>query len=367
VKIERATLRELPLTLVEPFRSSAGVVRDRRVLLLTVESGGLVGWGECVALGDPTYTYETTDTAWQILTHTVLPRAVGGEVGGEEPVLSCVAAVRGHPMAKAALEMATQDLLARAADVSLATALGGSRDTVPVGVSLGMSSSPEQLCDDIARHVEHGYERVKVKIGPGRDLRFLAAARERFPDLTLWADANSAYSLGDAPLLAELDELGLGMIEEPLTPGDFVGYARLRERVSTPVCLDESIMTEQDAAVAIELRSCDVVNLKPGRLGGHAAACRIHDALEAAGVGAWVGGMLESGVGRAHLVAFASREGLSWPGDISASRRYWVRDIVSPEFEVDGGRMAVPTGAGIGVDVDVERVEALTVRSFELS
>lgn len=367
MKIERATLRELPLTLVEPFRSSVGVVEDRRVLLLTVESGGLVGWGECVALGAPTYTYETTDTAWQILTHSMLPRAMGSEVGTGESVLRCLADVRGHPMARAALEMATQDLLARAEGMSLATALGGSRETVPVGVSLGMSSSPEQLCDAIARRVEDGYRRVKVKIGPGRDVRFLAAARERFPDLTLWADANSAYSLGDAPLLAELDEIGLGLIEEPLTPGDFVGYSRLRERVSTPLCLDESIMTEQDAAVAIELRSCDVVNLKPGRLGGLAPAGRIHDSLSAAGVTGWVGGMLESGIGRAHLVAFASLAGFSLPGDISASRRYWVQDIVSPEFEVVEGQMAVPTGPGIGVEVDVERVEALTVRSFELS
>lgn len=365
MRIERAVLREIPLTLAEPFRSSAGVVTQRRVLLLRLEAEGIEGWSECVALEAPTYTYETTDSAWQVLTELILPVAAGRDVSDPGSILEVARGIRGHPMAKAVLEMAVWDLVSRAKGISLSEMLGGTRRTVPVGVSLGMMSTPEALGDEVARYLEDGYARVKVKIGPGRDITVLAALRERFPELVLWADANSAYSLEDAPLLQEFDALGLGMIEEPLVPHGFLDYARLQGRIETPICLDESIVTENDAALAVELGSCSVVNLKPGRVGGLAASRRICDRLTGADVSVWCGGMLESGVGRAHNLALASLAAFGLPGDISASRRYWERDIVTPDFEVVGGEMAVPTGPGIGVEVDVERVEALTVRSAE--
>jgi O-succinylbenzoate synthase len=364
VRIERAVLREVPLTLARPFRSSAGVVTDRRVLLLTVLGEGLEGWSECVAPGAPNYTYETADTAWGLLTTAILPAAVGVEVDADAPgkVLRAVADLRGHPMAKATLEMATWDLAARMRGVSLSEMLGGTRTTVPVGVALGMAQA-EELAETVTEHIELGYRRVKVKIARGDDVEVLTELRERFPDLVLWADANSAYSLADAPRLKELDSLGLGLIEEPLAPGALLDSARLQELIETPICLDESIGSRGDTEIALRLGSCRVINLKPGRVGGHAESRDIHDMLGAAGLPVWCGGMLESGVGRAHNVALASLPGFDLPGDISASRRYWERDIVSPEFEVHDGEMAVPTGAGIGVDVDVERIEALATRT----
>ena len=365
MKIERAVLREVPLELIQPFQSSTGSVTHRRVLVLTLDAEGLEGWSECVAPAEPTYTYETTDTAWHVLTEMILPRAVGVDVSDPAHALPAAADIRGHPMAKAAVEMGVWDLAARARGVSLAEMLGGSRSHVPVGVALGMMATVEELGDEIARHLEAGYRRVKLKIDRGRDVDVLTAVRERFPSLALWADANSAYTLGDVALLQELDPLDLEMIEEPLAPGAFLDCARLQERIATPICLDESIVSESDAALAVELGSCRVVNLKPGRVGGLEASRRILDRLTAAGVSVWCGGMLESGIGRAHNLALASLPGFTLPGDISAGRRYWERDIVAPEFEVVAGEMAVPTDPGIGVQVDVERIEVLTVRSAE--
>jgi O-succinylbenzoate synthase len=365
MKIERAVLREVPLTLARPFRSSASLVTDRRVLLLTLHAGGLEGWGECVALDGPTYTSETPDTAWDLLTSTLLPGVVGLEVDPAAPqsVLRRSAGLPGHPMARATVEMATWDLAARMEGVSLARMLGGTRTSIPVGVAVGMVPTIEELAEIVAEHLEQGYARVKVKIGRGHDVDVLAGLRDRFPDLALWADANSAYTLADVPLLKELDSLGLELIEEPLAPGALADYARLQEEIGTSVCLDESIASRRDAELALELGSCRVVNLKPGRVGGLAESRAIQDMLVAAEMRVWCGGMLESGVGRAHNVALASLAGFDLPGDISASRRYWARDIVTPEFEVHDGHMAVPTGAGIGVEVDIDRIEALMVRS----
>jgi o-succinylbenzoate synthase len=362
VKVERAVLRELPLELTEPFRTSHGTVAVRRVVLLTLEGEGIEGWGECVAGAAPSYTYETADTAWHILVDFVLPNVVGRAFERPEDVLAGVAWVRGHPMAKAAVEMAAWDLAARAEGVSLARKLGGERASVAVGVSVGLQADDDRLAEVVGRHLDAGYARIKVKIAPGRDVEMLGFLRERFPTAVLMADANSAYTLADAPRLRELDSLALQMIEQPLAHDDLLGHARLQKSIATPVCLDESIGSEHDAALAVELGSCRVINLKPGRVGGLGAARRIHDAMVGAGVPVWCGGMLESGIGRAHNLALASLPGFTLPGDISASRRYWERDIVAPEFEVRDGAMAVPTGPGIGVDVDVDRVEALTVR-----
>ena len=362
MKIDRAELREIPLRLKEYFEISSGGKQDRRILLLRLRGEGLDGWGECVVGEDPSYSYETTETAWHILTDFILPRVIGQEAEGPEDVLTPVAWIRGHRMAKAAVEMAAWDLAARMDGVSLSKKLGGTRSAVPVGVSVGLQRTDEALHEKVAGYVEEGYARVKIKIKPGRDIDMLAGLRERFPDVRFMADANSAYTLADAPRLRELDPIGLMMIEQPLSYDDFLDHARLQEQLETPVCLDESIESVGDLELALELGSCRIVNIKPGRVGGHASSKRIHDVMEARGLPVWCGGMLESGVGRAHNVALASLKGFTLPGDISASRRYWERDIVEPEFEAVGGEMRVPDGVGIGVEPDEERIEALTVR-----
>jgi O-succinylbenzoate synthase len=363
MRIERAELREIPLRLKEYFEISSGGQQDRRIVLLTLEGDGLEGWGECVAGESPDYSYETTETAWHMLTSFILPKVVGREAEGPEDVLGPVRWIRGHRMAKAAVEMAAWDLAARMDGVSLSAKLGGSRRAVPVGVSVGLQKTDEALHSKVAGYVAEGYARVKIKIKPGRDVEMLAGLRERFPDVRFMADANSAYRLSDLPRLQAMDELGLMMIEQPLSHEDFLHHARLQTKLKTPICLDESIESVDDLELALELGSCRIVNIKPGRVGGHASSKRIHDLMVSRGLPVWCGGMLESGIGRAHNVALASLEGFTLPGDISASKRYWERDIVRPEFEMHDGTMAVPTGLGIGVEPDRERIEALTVRS----
>ena len=390
MRVERAVLREVRLALREPFEASHGSVHERRVLLLTLHAEGLEGWGECVALPEPSYTAETTDTAWLLLTELVLPRIVGAEIGpvrgaparplrtpgrnGEAPaeslerlgpasVLAPVRWIRGHRMALATVEMAAWDLAARAAGFPLAQALGGDRTSVPVGVVLGLRASMDELEEAVTQALEAGYARIKLKIAPGRDVDVLTRMRERFPDAALAADGNCAYTLADAPRLRELDALDLQMLEQPLAHDDLLDHARLQAELRTPICLDESIASERDAAAALELGSCRIVNLKPGRVGGCAASLGIHAITRALGAPLFCGGMLETGIGRAHNLALASLPGFTLPGDISASRRYWERDIVSLEHEVENGHIRVPGDPGIGVEVDVERVEALTVRA----
>jgi len=362
MKIERATLREIPLRLKEFFEISSGGIQDRRIVLLKLEGDGLEGWSECVAAADPSYAYETTETAWHVLTEFVLPNIVGREAEGPEDILHPIRWIRGHGMAKAAVEMAGWDMAARADGVSLSEKLGGTRSSVAVGVSIGLKATDEALHEQVEGFLEDGYARVKIKIKPGRDFEMLAGLCERFPGVSFMADANSAYTLDDIPRLRELDSLDLMMIEQPLRYDDFLHHARLQEQIETAVCLDESIKSEGDTELALELGSCRIINVKPGRVGGLGVSRRIHDTMQAEGLAVWCGGMLESGVGRAHNVALASLPGFTLPGDISASSRYWERDIVSPEFEVSNGEMAVPTGPGIGVEIDVERVEALTTR-----
>ncbi len=316
-----------------------------------------------MASADPSYAYETTDTAWHVLTDFILPEVVGRTVERPEEALGPVSWIRGHGMAKAAVEMAAWDMAARADGVSLSKKLGGTRDAVAVGVSVGLKPTDEALHEQVEGFLQDGYARIKIKIKPGRDVEMLAGLRQRHPDVPFMADANSAYTLDDVDRLKMLDALDLMMIEQPLRYDDFLHHARLQEHLETPVCLDESIKTVGDAELALHLGSCRIINIKPGRVGGLAESRRIHDMMREAGLAVWCGGMLESGVGRAHNVALASLPGFTLPGDISASSRYWERDIVSPEFEVADGQMAVPTGPGIGVEVDVERIDALTTRS----
>jgi len=362
MRIDSAELREIPLRLREYFEISSGGKQDRRILLLTLTGEGMEGWGECVAGEDPGYSSETTETAWHVLTDFILPRIVGRDASGPEDVLAPVSWIRGHRMAKASVEMASWDLAARMDGVSLSRKLGGTRERVQVGVSVGLQKNDALLHEQVGRYVEAGYSRIKIKIKPGRDVAMLAGVRERFPDVPLMADANSAYTLADADRLAELDALDLMMIEQPLSYDDFLDHARLQERLRTPICLDESIESVGDLELALELGSCGIVNIKPGRVGGHGTSRRIQDLMKDRGLPVWCGGMLESGIGRAHNVALASLEGFTLPGDISASRRYWERDVVTPEFEVDEGHMRVPDGVGIGVEPDRERIESLTVR-----
>jgi O-succinylbenzoate synthase len=362
MRIERVELREIPLALRDRFEISSGWRHDRRIVLLAVYGDGHVGWGECVAAEDPSYSYETTDTAWHILATFIIPAVLGSEPDSAADVLAPVDWIRGHRMAKAALEMAAWDLEAKTKDVPLRVLLGGAREEVAVGVSIGLQATDDALFAKIEGHLERGYRKIKIKIKPGRDGEMLAAVRRRFGDIPLMADANSAYRLTDLPRLMELDDLGLLMIEQPLAYDDYLDHAGLQSRLATPICLDESIRSVDDAQLALKLSSCRIINIKPGRVGGLASSKRIHDLCQEAGVAVWCGGMLESGVGRAHNLALATLSGFTIPGDISESRRYWERDIVEPEFEMSDGIMRVPDGPGIGVAVDQERIDAMLDR-----
>jgi len=362
MKIDAVELWLVPLRLREPFVISSGGRQDRMILLVALHGEGAVGWGECVAAEDPGYSYETTETAWHILTDFILPGVVGRDAEGPEDVLAPVAWIRGHRMARAAVEMAAWDLHARLQGLPLPEALGAAVRPVEVGVSIGLQPTDEALLERVEGFLAQGYRRIKAKIKPGRDVEMLAKVRVRFPDVPLIADANSAYSLDDEDTFAEMDALGLMMIEQPLGYDDFRDHARLQARLRTPICLDESIESEGDARLALELGACRIINIKPGRVGGHASARRIHDLCVTAGVPVWCGGMLESGVGRAHNVALATLPGFTLPGDISASKRYWEQDLVSPEFELHDGTLTLPPGPGIAVVPDLERIEALAVR-----
>ncbi len=360
--IRRAELYLIPLRLRERFEISSGGRQDRRIMLLALHGHDHVGWGECVAGEDPGYSYETTGTAWHVLTDFLLPGVVGRQAARPDDVLAPVAWVRGHRMAKAAIEMAAWDLHAKRLGRSLADVVGGGRRSVEVGVSVGLQPSDDALIERVGRYLDEGYRRVKIKIKPGRDVAMLGAVRERFPDTPILADANSAYTLADTDRLAGLDALDLMMIEQPLGHDDLRDHARLQRRIRTPVCLDESIRSPGDAALALDLEACRIINIKPGRVGGHGSARAVHELCVARGVPVWCGGMLESGIGRAHNVALATLPGFTLPGDISASARYWDRDLVTPEFELDHGTLTLPDAPGIGVEPDLDRIESLAVR-----
>lgn len=363
MKIERAELHELNLALRERFEISSGASQARRITLLRLTVDGVDSWSECVASEDPSYSYETTDTAWHILGKFILPRIVGTEFTGPADIMDPIPWVRGHEMAKACVEMAAWNVLAQREGKSLSATLGGTRDRVPVGVSIGIQPDADALVNKVAGYVEEGYARIKIKIKPGKDVNMLRAVRESFPDLPIMADANSAYTLDDIDSLKAMDELHLMMIEQPLSYDDYLHHARLQGQIKTPVCLDESIRSVRDAELAIELGACEIINIKPGRVGGFGQSIAIHDLCLSEGIQVWHGGMLESGVGRAYNLALASLSGFTLPGDISASRRYWDEDVVSPEFTVEDGTMAVPQGVGLGVDLRPDRISEVTVRT----
>lgn len=366
MRIDRIELRHIKMHLVAPFETSFGASVDEEHVIVRVDGEGITGWGECVAERDPFYSYETTQTEWHILRDYLIPAVVNRELGGIEGAISRGARVRGHQMAKAGLEFALWDWLGKSKGVSLGKLLGGTRERIPVGVSVGLQSSPDELVKKVEGYLGQGYSRIKIKIAPGRDLPMATAVRKAFPKVLLQVDANSAYTLNDVPLFRAIDELDLLLIEQPLGYEDIYDHAKLQSELKTPICLDESIHLADDARAAIELGSCRVINIKPGRVGGYFESIKIHDLCQAHGLPVWHGGMLESGIGRAGNVALASLPNFKLPGDISGSKRYWAQDIVEPEFEVAGdGTMAVPTKPGIGVDIMLDRLERVTVHKEE--
>jgi len=364
MRLLEAELREVHLRLKERFIISTGGWDERRVLLLRLVSENAEAWSECVAAEAPNYSYETPETAWHILTEYVLPSLVGMEFQEPGSVLDPVSWIRGHPMAKGSVEMGAWGLLAEERGVSLASLLGGTNTAVPVGVSVGLQETDDQLLSQVEERLAQGYKKVKLKIKPGRDVEMIRKIRDAYPDVPLMADANSAYTLSDVALLKELDEFGLMMIEQPLGYEDLRDHALLQAQLKTPICLDESIRSVGDTRLALELGSGRIVNIKPGRVGGFTSSKEIHDLCAEQGVPVWCGGMLEAGVGRAYNLALASLPNFLLPGDISESRRYWEEDIVEPEFVMEDGMMPVPSGPGMGVSLRRDLVESLTVKRW---
>ena len=361
MKLSGVELRRVRLPLVTPFRTSAGEQREREALLVRVTSPEGEGWGECAALATPSYTSEYVDGAHHVMRHHLLPRLLAQPDVASADVAPFLAGVRGHAMAKSALEMAVLDLELRAAGVSFADHLGAVRRSVAAGVAVGIPDDLGHLLDAVAGFWEAGYRRVKLKIAPGWDVRPLQAVRERFgDDLLLLVDANASYTLADAAHLARLDAFGLAMVEQPFAPDDLLAHAELARRIRTPICLDESVTSAAAASSAIALGAAAVVNVKAGRVGGYLEARRVHDVCAQAGVPVWCGGMFETGLGRAANVALAALPNFTVPGDLSASDRYYRRDI-TPPLLLDDGRLGVPTGPGLGVEVDWDLVEQLRV------
>ena len=366
MKIEKIDLYHISQQLVSPFRTSFGVQVQRDCLILALHSEGVTGWGECVATNDPGYCYETVQTAWHILSDFLIPAVLGQSLAEPANLLPLLAPVRGHPLAKAALDQAVWDVAAQREGVSLAHLLArpypeGARERVKVGVSVGIQPSIEATIQVIEGYVAQGYGRIKLKIKPGVDVALARAVRHAFPDLPVMLDANSAYALADAPTLQALDNLNLLMIEQPLAHDDIYQHSRLRPLLQTPICLDESVTSLAQAELARDLQACAIINVKPGRVGGWTTARQIHDLGREAGMGLWVGGMLETGIGRAGQLALAALPGFTLPGDISATERYYVPDITAPfHLNREDSTISVPTSPGLGVVVDWGQLTAVT-------
>lgn len=367
IRIDAIHLREINLPLAYPFETSFGVTTGRRILLVEIESEGLTSWGECVAGEHPYFSDEMIDTAWIITETELAPRLLDAEIEGGGDCPRIFSQVRGHRMAKAALENAVWDLAAQRSKVSLSEMLGGIRATIPCGVSIGIQPSIGVLLEKIEKELAAGYQRIKLKCKPGWDNKVFEAVRKRWPEILLSCDANSAYRMRDIEHIATWDEFGLLMIEQPLWFDDFYFHSMLQKRIGTAICLDESIRNRRDALAAIDMESCRIINIKVGRVGGFSEAIAVHNAAEERGVPVWCGGMLETGIGRAHNIALASLPNFSLPGDVSASSRYWTEDIIEPEVTVSSaGEITVPTGVGSGFRIDVDRIESLTVRRESL-
>ena len=371
MRIERIELGLVRLPLVRFFETSFGRIDDRAFVLVTVEEDGAVGVGECVADERPFYSSETTRTAWHIITDFLAPMVLGRTFMHPREVFDSFALVRGHHMAKAAIEMAMWDLFARQQSRSLAEVLGGTAaamaNGISSGVSIGIQESLDELVARVDTELEAGYRRIKIKIKPGWDLEPVRRLRERFGPVPLMVDANAAYALNDAPHLARLDPFDLMMIEQPLEYDDLRDHSRLQANLRTPICLDESLETPRLAEEALEVGACRIINIKPGRVGGHMQSIRMHDIAVAHGAPVWHGGMLESGIGRAHNIHLSTLPGFTLPGDVAASRRYFAPDLIDPEIVVrPDGTIAVPAGPGIGVNIVNDRVAHATIERLEL-
>ena len=364
MKVERLTLREIRMRLKAPFETSFGVTKDRPVLLVEVLCDGVSGWGEITAMQSPSYNSETTETAWHVVSDFIAPSIVGRELSSAAEWAHEPLGIRGHNMAKGGVESALWDADAKLRKVPLWKRLGGTRQEIACGVSLGIRENPDSLVNRVESELASGYQRIKLKIKPGKDIEYVAAVRKNFPNILLSVDANSAYTLEDAPHLQELDAFELLMIEQPLAWDDIYSHARLQSSLRTSLCLDECINHRSDAETAIELRACRIINIKLGRVGGHTGARKVHEVCATNGVPVWCGGMLESGVGRAHNIAMSTLPGFTLPGDVSASSRYWHEDIIEPEVSVSPqGMISAPTDSGIGYAVRQDLIDKLTARS----
>ena len=367
MKFDSLTLTHLRMPLVSAFETSFGRITHRECILVAVHSEGLTGYGECVADRDPGYCYETTGTAWHILKDFIAPLLLGQDIRDADDFQRRVDGIRGHNLAKAGVEMAIWDLLGKRAGKSLREMFGGEKAKVDVGVSIGLQSSPEKLVQTVAEYVALGYRRVKIKIKPGRDAGDASAVRAAFPNLLLQVDANSAYTLKSSEALKPLDDLDLLLIEQPLHEDDIWDHRKLQTEFKTAICLDESIVTPRHARYAIEMDACRIINIKPARLGGLSQGIAVHDLCKPRGMPVWCGGMLETGVGRASNLALASLPGFTLPGDISASERYYMRDITRERFTLNAdSTIDVPSAPGLGVTVDPSALAAFTLAGVEL-
>jgi O-succinylbenzoate synthase len=364
VKLERITLRQIRMPLVHYFETSFGRTYERHMILVEAQGGGASGWGEVTAGENPFYNEEWTASAWMILRDYAAPRVLGRELRSPEDVYPLTAHIRGHNMARGGLETAVWDLEARLEGVPLWKKIGGgARREIPCGVSMGIQDSVEQLIEKIEGELTAGYQRIKMKIKPGRDVDDVRRVRERFPSIKLMVDANSAYTLADTAHLKKLDDFYLMMIEQPLSHDDIIDHAELQSKLHTPICLDECIRTAHHAEQAVKLHACGIINIKLGRVAGFAEAKRVHDVAQAAAIPVWCGGMLESGIGRAHNIALATLPNFVLPGDVSASRRYWKRDIIQPAVETTPqGAIAIRDDPGFGYGLDHDFIRGITVR-----
>jgi o-succinylbenzoate synthase len=368
MRIREITLRELRMKLIAPFETSTMRTDERRIVLVEADVDGVTGWAECVAGETPGYSPETTETAWHILRDHLWPLMQGKEFSSAAKVWDMLEPVRGHNMAKAGLEAAIWDAEAKQKSVPLAKLLGGVRDEIASGVSVGIKESLDELAAAVKKELAAGYQRIKIKIKPGKDVEQVKRLRQDFPTIKLMVDANSAYRAADWPLLKQLDGYHLMMIEQPLGWDDLYSHVELQKKLQTPICLDECIHTVEQAEAAIALGACKIINIKMGRVGGYTVAKRIHDLCQAKGVPVWCGGMLEAGIGRAHNIALSTLPNFILPGDVTASRRYWHEDIIEPEVTVSAqGTIRVPTGPGIGFAPRMDRIDKFTVRKERLA
>jgi len=364
MKVERVTLRQIRMPLVHFFETSFGRTYGRDIILVEAQGEGASGWGEVTAGENPFYNEEWTASAWSILLEYAVPRVLSRDLATAADVNPLTSHIRGHNMARGGLEAAVWDLEARLAGVPLWKQIGGgARREIPCGVSIGIQDSVEQLIEKISCELAAGYQRIKMKIKPGWDVDVVRRVREAFPAIKLMADANSAYTLQDADRLAQLDEFYLMMIEQPLNHDDIIDHAELQSRLKTPICLDECIRSARHAEQAVKLKACGIINIKLGRVGGFAEARRVHDVAQAAGIPVWCGGMLEAGIGRAHNIALATLPNFVLPGDVSASKRYWKRDIIQPAVETTPhGTIAIRDEPGFGYALDPDFIRSITVR-----